>query len=1800
MYNTSASWKEQIYTNKQCIMNVYFDNVLINSDYILDFKKGGEIFDEEFSLEIATSQYIELKILKDQIATMPEVIRVEFGILLNNNSNTTEIIPIGIYNLESYTDNDDGTLTIKALDNMIKFEFNYDGSTLVNTNGSATLLQVVQDICNQAGVELGSTSFLNSDKQIAVYDNSVSAREYIKYIAESSGGFACIGRDGKLYFKDIYQDTAQISIDMFGTYKWSEEFKISKVHYEDGVRNFTFGDSTRNTLYINQDNMFIVSQAQVQNIFNKVKNLTINSFEGQTIIDPAIDLGDKIIIDGKPVVFQGEIALAGSFIADIKCNIQTKQKEETTVITPSQVAINRRVQGQIDQVEGRITQLVEETSENTQNISLHEQTINGITNTVSSVETKVNNIQVGGRNYLKNSKTIVTIAKPSNNYNQYSWDSYHPLAGKTLSNELTFTLSFRFIPEDEGYKPCTSIVVGKSQNGDIWSKRLYPNNFNVKKYSDYYFYYASFKIPATEGAYIQSFVKFILSSSDSNNIGGQISHLKLEDGNIPTDWTPAPEDIDSNLENNYYTKTQTESKIDQKADEITSTVTSIETKVNNLQIGGTNILRGTDVVTALTSSGTWANGTWRSATSGNGTRERIDIIDSPNANIKKGWRFTRTAENNSSSVDVAQDSVPVANGQTYTMSCWVRNVSGNTRLRLQYGKNPYRNNQPLVTNTSWKKYTYTFTVGEQSDGSTNGSTNIYFGLFQDSVGVLEICGLKLESGNKATDWSPAPEDIESNLQNNYYTKTETESKIEQKADSITSTVSQNYSTKAETTQAKNEAINSANTSTDNKLANYSTTTQMNSAITQKANEITSTVTTLENKVNNMQVGGRNYILNSAFQKGKVTRESGAAGWQFTNLNTLSTTVKHNGHNSMLCKRENQSSDSWKETSYIYYRDLTQINNSEEKWTLSFWLYSDDATWTEDTTNNIFVSIVRVNNGSTQVAQISLPRISDVLRGNGGKWIKYVATFSINVDYTHFGIVLSPKRNCNCYYTDFKLEKGNVATDWTPAPEDIESNLEDNYYTKTETESKIQQKADEITSTVSTVETKLNNLQVGGTNLLRGTNIITSLTNQGTWANGTWRSAGGGTGTRTSISVSDAPNANIKVGWSTTSTSGQVLIAQDNVPMTNGEQYTISCYAKGTGKIYMQYGNGTVGYFGSVGDKYSITDSNNWKKFSYTFTSKGTANIYIGSDSAGNDVSFCGIKLEKGNIATDWSPAPEDIESNLTANYYTKTETETKIDQKADNITSTVNRTISNIQTGTENLLLNTAIKENTNNWTLVSGITRTTSKTTPNGNYCFYYNISGLTSNSWRCANPAYVSVQPGEILTADVNVFIPSSNDIDGEVALEIQYFNSSRTRIGYLKKLIDTTVVDKWQKATVTLEAPTNAAYANARVWVLKNGKFYVGDLILSRGNTSASWAPSSNDYTAKTELGTLIEQNWEHIKVAWNQISQYLQLEGTNGSASLNIYNQSNNKLMTLNANGETYYNGSGNEIGKIGIIRQNNKDILAFSMPVDWNNISSSRSMAWGIFDPNNNFLPIFYLAGLYGANNSEYEGQLVVAGGLSAQDIELEQGIIKASIGGFQVLNNNDQVMLSVLKNGSGSSTYFNLLDLISTWYNTTVGCHYLDFHNNRLANLGNVPVSETNDPNLIKVINNIGGFDDSYIYASFKNGGDVFVYSNSSDRNLKKNIKETNISAIELIQKINHVQFDWKSNERHQSIGYIAQEMQEVEESFVHHSKYKDKEDWQINTLSVLATATKAIQEQQEIIEDLKSRIEKLEKKVNK
>ena len=208
-------------------------------------------------------------------------------------------------------------------------------------------------------------------------------------IAESAGGFCYAGRDGKIYFKSIGEEEAEIPLKLFKTYKFGEEYKISKLAYEDGIRDFKFGDETRNTLWISQDNIFIVNEEQVENIYNKIKDLTINGFEGTVIINPVIDIGDKIVIDGKPIIYQGEMTLNGRFMADIESKISIKERQETTVKKESQTTINRKIRSEIDQENLKITQLIEEQSETSKKLTQHEQTMDSITDVVNQVDKKV-------------------------------------------------------------------------------------------------------------------------------------------------------------------------------------------------------------------------------------------------------------------------------------------------------------------------------------------------------------------------------------------------------------------------------------------------------------------------------------------------------------------------------------------------------------------------------------------------------------------------------------------------------------------------------------------------------------------------------------------------------------------------------------------------------------------------------------------------------------------------------------------------------------------------------------------------------------------------------------------------------------------------------------------------------------------------------------------------------------------------------------------------------------------------------------------------------------------------------------------------------------------------------------------------------------------------------------------------------------------------------------------------------------------------------------------------------------------
>ena len=101
-------------------------------------------------------------------------------------------------------------------------------------------------------------------------------------------------------------------------------------------------------------------------------------------------------------------------------------------------------------------------------------------------------------------------------------------------------------------------------------------------------------------------------------------------------------------------------------------------------------------------------------------------------------------------------------------------------------------------------------------------------------------------------------------------------------------------------------------------------------------------------------------------------------------------------------------------------------------------------------------------------------------------------------------------------------------------------------------------------------------------------------------------------------------------------------------------------------------------------------------------------------------------------------------------------------------------------------------------------------------------------------------------------------------------------------------------------------------------------------------------------------------------------------------------------------------------------------------------------------------------------------------------------------------------------------------------------------------------------------------------------------FSSSSDERLKENIVDAS-SQLDVINNIQVREFDWKSNSHHE-LGLIAQEINTTIPNVVREGGDNVAEHpWSVDYGKLTPYIIKAFQEQQTIIEDLKSRIETLE-----
>ena len=258
--------------------------------------------------------------------------------------------------------------------------------------------------------------------------------------------------------------------------------------------------------------------------------------------------------------------------------------------------------------------------------------------------------------------------------------------------------------------------------------------------------------------------------------------------------------------------------------------------------------------------------------------------------------------------------------------------------------------------------------------------------------------------------------------------------------------------------------------------------------------------------------------------------------------------------------------------------------------------------------------------------------------------------TLTKSYEHFRVRVSSSAAFAAAY--MKLEVGTKATDWSPAPEDVQDELDDKVATTvyntgiTQLSNQISLKASQtdlnaLGNRVSATESEIllmpdkislavTNIKIGGKNLLKNSTLDKSTG----WA----FTYGTSLTTFNGVSCFKTVYDSRQTYWGCYSSAGLYEV------LSEGEEYTASIDVYATGSISI-----AIGFEGSW--KYvSVPTQNKWVRISLTAKtpSAGKTIVFYPQFSTGSStiVYYKNYQIERGNKASDWAPAPEEVPEAL--------------------------------------------------------------------------------------------------------------------------------------------------------------------------------------------------------------------------------------------------------------------------------------------------------------------------------------------------------------------------------------------------------------------------------------------------------------------------------------------------------------------------------------------------------------------------
>ena len=694
------------------------------------------------------------------------------------------------------------------------------------------------------------------------------------------------------------------------------------------------------------------------------------------------------------------------------------------------------------------------------------------------------------------------------------------------------------------------------------------------------------------------------------NVWVHINSLKLEKGNMATDWSPAPEDVDASIESvktvatqtkdgfdrltqktGYNTSTGEFSKVTTQINEgikgVSSEVKSVSNRLDNLSVGGTNLLTKT--------SNDWK--TWT------GTGWANNTVDGGYINLEPGT-YTFRAE-----IDNTGNTQRGVHTELYVIS--------EKKFLDQIAKSY---TQTFVNAGSKGYVTTTFTIDKAlTDVAIHPHAAVNSAI--PSTVTIKWRREKLEKGNMPTDWSPSPEDLQEGINTATTKATQTDTKFER----MISQIQYNDST--------------------GEIGKYE-------------HKITELANGTQEKISALTKRGNNMVIKSSFDD-----STDLGGWYVASIYgsdfyRTTTTPKPDEMSSNYCLASGT-------------RDLVEANNifpvvSGTKYYISAWVYTS-----RKYSGKVGLYVRNSNNNNGTHLGVAIPK------DDQNRWIKIKGTITIpngyNIAQPWLQVEKMVSDNEKIYFADISITRADdnaieLSETMTTRIGDLERTVRTNTTNLGQYRQEMTNSAQELSlkltnyqnlvlNDISGVSNRLDNLSIGGTNLLRNTRF----SNGSNWGyTGTSHM-----GVQNTNKPSGVPSDNQTMDIMSTTANAQNALVQ-TPKVKAGETYTVSFWGKADKETYMQVES-------NQNTRFNQKIGTSWKKYSgQVMFQTDNRTLYIYPTTANVWVHINSLKLEKGNMATDWSPAPEDTDNKIgilqgqitaTANKFNAVYTKTDVDNK---------------------------------------------------------------------------------------------------------------------------------------------------------------------------------------------------------------------------------------------------------------------------------------------------------------------------------------------------------------------------------------------------------------------------------------------------------------------------------------------------------------------------------------------------------